>query len=155
MARKVDPTKPRTKAAPKPPPGDDDLEVLHPQRQVTIAERQLVVREYGFVEGLQLRPLYAPLIEALKPVMAEDELPDLEGILDLLAEHADRLPRLIAAACDQPVEWVIGLGHENGHSLMLVWWGVNGPFFLRSAAVQLLSKKLKAARHAGAISTSA
>lgn len=147
MARKV------REAAPVAAPGADDLEVLHPEREVTIAGRQLVMREYGFVEGLKLRPLYAPLIETLKPVLAEGELPDLEQILDLLVQHADALPQLMAAACDQPVEWVAGLGHEHGHNLMLVWWGVLGPFFVRSAAGQLLSERLRAMRRAGATST--
>lgn len=154
MARKVVPGKTRAKAAPKPQPGADDLEVLHPEHQATIAGRKLVMREYGFVQGLKLRPLYAPLIESLKPALAGAELPDLEQILDLLAEHAERLPQLLAAACDQPVEWVNGLGHEAGHNLMLMWWGVNGPFFVRSAAGQLLSEKVRALRHAGATSTS-
>lgn len=154
MAAKVEPGKPRRKPAAK-PAGDDDLEVLHPERQVSIAGRELVMREYGFVEGLKLRPLYAPLIETLKPVLAEAELPDLEQILDLLAEHAERLPQLMATACDQPLEWVTSLGHEAGHNLMLVWWGVNGPFFVRSAAGQLLSEKVREMRRAGATSTSA
>jgi hypothetical protein len=134
-------------------PGADDLEVLHPERQVTIAGRELVMREYGFVEGLKLRPLYAPLIEALKPVLAEGVLPELEQILDLLVGDADALPQLMATACDQPVEWVEALGHEHGHDLMLVWWGVNGPFFLRSAAGQLFSAKVRATLLAGATST--
>lgn len=153
MARKHEPTKPSSKAAPK-PAGDDDLEVLHPERQCSIAGRDLLMREYGFVEGLKLRPLYAPLIETLKPVLAEGELPDLEQILDLLVDHAERLPQLMASACDQPLEWVVSLGHEQGHNLMLVWWGVNGPFFVRSAAGQLLSKKVQEMRRAGATSTS-
>lgn len=147
MARKV------KEAAPVAAPGADDLEVLHPEREVTIAGRQLVVREYGFVEGLKLRPLYAPLIETLKPVLAEGELPDLEQILGLLVQHADALPPLMATACDQPVEWVASLGHEDGHNLMLVWWGVLGPFFVRSAAGQLLSERLRAMRRAGVTST--
>jgi hypothetical protein len=155
MARKVDPDQPLKKAAAKPAPGDDDLEILHPEREPTIAGRQLVVREYGFVEGLKLRPLYAPMVETLKPVLAEGELNALEDVLDLLAEHADRLPELMAKACDQPTEWVAGLGHEDGHHLLLVWWGVNGPFFVRSAVGQLLNERLRAARCAGVTSTSA
>lgn len=155
MARKFDPDKPRKKAAAKPAPGDDDLEILHPEREPTIAGRKLVVREYGFVEGLKQRPLYAPLIKTLEPVLAEGELPELEDILDLLAEHADRLPQLMAIACDQPTEWVARLGHEDGYHLMLVWWGVNGPFFMRSAVGQLLNERLRAARCAGVTSTSA
>lgn len=155
MARKVGRDTPGTKAPPKPVAGEDDLEILHPERQVTVAGRAIVMREYGFVEGLKLRALYAPLIETLKPILAEGELPELDEILDLLAEHAERLPQLMASACDQPLEWVAGLGHEQGHHLMLVWWGVNGPFFMRSAAGQLLSEKVRAMRRAGATSTSA
>ena len=148
MARKV------KEAAAVAAPGADDLEVLHPEREVTIAGRKLVVREYGFVEGLQLRPLYKPIIDSLKPALAEGELPELEDVLDLLAVHANALPDLIAASCDQPVEWVARhLGLEAGHNLMLVWWGVNGPFFVRSAAGQLLSERVRALGRAGATST--
>ena len=147
MARKV------KEAAPVAAPGADDLEVLHPEREVTIAGRQLVVREYGFVEGLKLRPLYAPLIEGLLPLLADREVLELDQILDLLAEHAERLPALVAKACDQPVEWVAGLGNEHGHHIMLIWWGVNGPFFVRSAAGHLHNERMRAKRCAGATST--
>lgn len=129
MATKVDPP------VKKPAPGaeaEQDLAVLHPEQTVMIAGRQLVVREYGFVEGLRLRPLTQPIVDALYGAVADQGTPpELEVIMGILADHADALVPLMAAAADIDESWVAGLGQDDGYTLMMVWWTVNGPFFIR------------------------
>ena len=49
--------------------GADDLEVLHPDRTATIAGRAVTMREYGFIEGLKLAPLYKGIVDDIEQIM--------------------------------------------------------------------------------------
>lgn len=127
MGKKVDP--------PAPAPGaeaEQDLNVLHPGQTITIAGRQLDIREYGFVEGLRLRPLTQPILDALyQTVATRSTPPELEDILGILADHSEALIALMAVAADVDECWVAGLNQDDGYALMMIWWSVNGPFFIR------------------------
>ena len=115
--------------------GADDLEVLHPERPLTIAGRDITVREYGFVEGLRLLPIAEPIIAGLQGDL-ERGAPTFESIMGILAQHADVAVRLLAVACDVDAEWIETLSQDEGHLLLMAWWSVNGPFYLRTAATR-------------------
>ena len=74
MARKV--VKPEKPAE----PGADDLQVLHPERSPIIAGRQVTVREYGFIEGLGLRPLAQPFLDELHERGGDHRVPVLPEV---------------------------------------------------------------------------
>lgn len=131
----------------KKPAGADDLEVLHPERVGIVAGRPVMVREYGFVEGLRLQPLTEPIVASLQSVIGNG-IPPLEAILAILGEHADAVARLIAIAADVEEDWVGGLNQDDGHQLLMMWWGANGPFWLRLAFLRKAAQVC-----AGAIST--
>jgi hypothetical protein len=109
--------------------GADDLAVLLPDGVLTFGKKQIVVREYTLSESLLLRAVFAPLVESLRD--AGDRLNDLDGILDVLAAHHDTVMQLVAVACDQPEDWVRGLGNADGETLLFTWWVVNADFFVR------------------------
>lgn len=58
MARKVTRKKSAT--------GAEDLSVIHPDRTIIIAGRDVVMREYGFFESLELLPLLEPILVDLE-----------------------------------------------------------------------------------------
>lgn len=125
--------------------GQDDLAILYPEREAPIAGRKVVMREYGFLEGLRLSPLTQPIIDAMASLAQGGSVPDLDALALVFAEHADAVVQLIAAACDQPVEWVAGLDDEPGRELLLLWWGVNAHFFGDRVLRALLGRAMKAA----------
>lgn len=124
MARKVEKPKPQREE-------ENDLEILHPERILPVAGESVTVREYGFVEGLRLRPVAAPLLESLHQVMTGEGL-SLEQVLDVLAEHHQVTLELLAQAVDRDVAWLETLNPEDGDLLLMTWWSVNGPFLMRS-----------------------
>lgn len=132
---------------PKKEAGADDLEVLHPERLLTIAGREITVREYGFVEGLRLLPLAEPIIASLQGDMARG-VPTFDSVMGTIAEHADVAVQLMAIAAGVDVEWIESLGQNDGQALMMIWWSVNGPFYMRTAAT-----RAAVAARAGATST--
>lgn len=134
-------------------PGHDDLEVLHPERRLIIAGRQITVREYGFVEGLRLQPLAEPLIEDLRAHLEEGRSWNVEAVHSLLGRHADAVLRLMAVAADVESEWIDSLDQDAGAALMFLWWTVNGPFYMRCAIVRARAAQALAAQRAGATST--
>lgn len=135
MAKKV------AKPNPAPEEGADDLQVLHPNRTATVAGRSITVREYGFIEGLGLRPLAQPLLDDLHAQVGASGVPELDGILVLLGKHSEIVAELVAVAADVEVPWVRGLKQDDGYILLMMWWGANGPFYVRSVFNRILAEK--------------
>lgn len=129
MARKVD----RNKKSPSAPParGADDLAVMMPNLPITVAGRALVVREYGFDDGLRVRALMAPLTRDLGQMFTSGEEALVEDIMDLLGAHVDRVRQAIAISTGTDVAWVAALGDTDADLLLNAWWGVCGLFFVR------------------------
>lgn len=139
-------TAPPSKAA-------QQLDVLHPEREVRIADRILVVREYGFVEGLQILPKAGPILDALKAYAAAGSgLARYSQIEQVFAEHTETMIELVAQAADVTPDFVRGLSDEDGFRLMQVWWLANQGFFLRRL-VQALATARADAKRAGPGST--
>lgn len=140
-------------AKPAPEPGADDLEVLHPNRSPTIAGRAVTVREYGFVEGLELRPLMRPFLDELHAFVAGDRLPSLDQVTDMLGQHSAAVVHAMAVAADVEPAWINTLDQVDGEHLMFLWWAANGPFYVRSVHQRLATARAVASQHAGATST--
>ncbi|MCO1335467.1 hypothetical protein MO867_14100 [Microbulbifer sp. OS29] len=135
----------------------DDLEILHPERTLNIAGEKITVREYGFVEGLRLRSLSAPFLKALHQVMSSSQELSLEAVLDIIADHHEITLQLMAVAIDREVEWLHSLNDTEGNLLMMTWWAVTGPFFLRSVQqrriAELVADRAQKTAPAGETST--
>lgn len=141
----------KKKAAPE--PGADDLAVLHPDRSLSIAGRKITVREYGFIEGLGLRPIAQPFLDHLHAAVSTGQVPELEEVLVILGSHAKAVEHLVACAADVQPDWVAGLNQDDGYHLLMVWWEVNGPFFIRSVFNRIRAERAVRSQHAGATST--
>lgn len=151
MGKKVAPP---TKNVPANKAGADDLQVLHPNRTVEIEGRTVTVREYGFVEGLGLRPMIQPFLDDLYAITKGAGVPGLEAILGLLGKHNDLVVQLLSISADVEVEWVQALPHRPGKLLLYVWWVTNGPFFVGEVTDRLQQERFVAEVKARAGQTS-
>ncbi|PKM31731.1 MAG: hypothetical protein CVV07_01050 [Gammaproteobacteria bacterium HGW-Gammaproteobacteria-11] len=133
--------------------GADDLAILHPDLSVKIAGRAIVMREYGFIEGLKLNPLYKPFVDDLHDQVVSGGVPPLNEIVGIMANHTDSIEQLIAAAADVELDWVRGLNDKDGSELLYLWWTVNAPFFMRRVFDRIRADRAVAAARAGATST--
>lgn len=140
MATKI--RKPRAEAKPAAPDiGTDDLSILHPDLTLTIAGRTITLREYRFDDTLRIRleakAMIADLQDAMTPANGEElHMPLIsEDVLDVLAKHRETLRKLIAESIgDSDTAWVDSLSGEDGETLLMGWYGVCGPFFVRAVA---------------------
>jgi len=144
----------RAEARPQAPEvGADDLNVLHPDLPAKIAGRSIVVREYGFIEGLRLRPLLQPFLDDLHAVTVGGGLPELEGIVAIIGKHADAISEAICVATGVELEWLESLSQDDGQHLLMLWWSANGPFYIRSVFQRIVAERAVTTRHAGEAST--
>lgn len=144
MAKKVE--APDKKGAPK-TGAPDDLAILHPESMAVIGGREITVREYGFVEAARLDRHIRPLVEGLHRVFGDASvIPSMEAVAEVLRSNIDDVLVLIAAATDQDKDWISGLSYRDGEQLQLLWWQVNGHFFIerlmRKAAAERLARSL-------------
>lgn len=144
MARKVEAN--AEKGAPK-AGAPDELAILHPEGVTVIGGREITVREYGFVEAARLDRHIRPLIEGLHRVFGDAAaIPSMEAVAEVLAANIDDVLVLIAAATEQDKEWIADLSYRDGEQLQLLWWQVNGHFFverlMRKVAAERLARSL-------------
>jgi hypothetical protein len=137
--------------------GANDMEVLHPERELQLAGQAVVVREYGNVEWLRLLPRAEPLVATIAQALQADESPTYEQALRTIAEHVDGLLPLIAQAVDRDLAWIDTLEPAEVELLLMTWWGVNAHFFVQRAinrvAVATRTSEARAAALAGVPST--
>ncbi len=119
----------------KSPDSEDDLSVLLSTRNITIAGRGLVIREYNLMDMLQLGDKLDALTHSLAEVM-QTPWPPLEEIEGVLRKHAGDIPELIACTVEQPIQWVALLPASDGQTLIDWWWTQNRRFFM-NAVVRL------------------
>ena len=146
----------RAKKKPKPgTEGADDLQVLHPELPLSVGGRDLVMREYGFIEGLRVRPIIEPMLKDMEALIGLTTQPTNDQVLDLMGNHIDEFQELLAVASDTDVAFVAGLNQTDGTRLADAWWKVNGPFYWRTAIsrVAVARVQARAGKAGGATST--
>lgn len=127
-----------------------DLEILHPDRTLKIAGKEITIREYGFVEGQRLLPIAEPFLSDLASAIAGSVPPSYRQISALIGKHIDAVVRLAAVSAGVEPEWIESLEPDDGTGLLMVWWAVNGPFYLRSVVQSIVIER---ALSGGATST--
>lgn len=127
---------PKTAAALAAEREPSDMEVLHPERTVELGGEVVVVREYGNVEWLRLLPAAEPMVAAVAEMLASPHEPTYEAVLNAIATHTDGLLPLIVQAADRDMDWLESLAPDDVENLLMLWWGVNGHFFVRRARIR-------------------
>lgn len=134
-----------------------ELDILHPDRQIRLRDRLVTLREYGYIEGLQLQGGIQTLLDDLYALFSRDAAaPSTDQVRDTFARHALSLQWLLAQSMtpypDDPAglttftaqvaenaQFVNRLDDIEGDQLFAVWWAVNGGFFIRRFRARLLA----------------
>lgn len=140
--------------------GADDLPTLHPDLEAKLNGRIVIVREYGFVEGLKVRQLLKRFLDGLYELTKLGGLPPLDEVFGLLVENIDAVLEAVAQSAGIDAQELKDLKDQaEGDVLLLKWWTANGPFFNRLAVQRVLAERIAAAeaekRRAGQTSTPA
>lgn len=141
MARKVDKPAPPQPAA-GPDPAADALAVMQPDIKLTIAGREITVREYDFFESMEVVYGEPAFIEDAYAVLTSTDRDPWEAMRPLFGRHRGYCKRAAAQAAGVDVEWIEGLKNPRDvDTLMSTWWAVNGHFFVHEVAVMVRGRR--------------
>lgn len=130
MARKLEPQ--QSPAAPFGAAGANDLAVLQPDHEITIAGEVITVREYRFFEGLKLRAKAKPFFDDLYALFDQSAAaPSFDDVCDVLGRHEQAVVDMVAQASGCNEAWIRALDDQDGDALLLTWWLANAGFFIR------------------------
>lgn len=120
----------------------DELNILIPDRTLTICGVQVTVHEYTLAEQLQHRQQLKAISEGFMGAMnaKPDAEVSIDELYDVLGANWDAVLQAVAVSCGRSVEWVAGLTGDDSESLLLIWWGVNAAFFTRNAIRPALTR---------------
>ena len=109
------------------PTAAEDVAVRDPDSGEPVT---LTVREFRFLESLQIHAEVRPLIEAIAGSVQADDV-DERRIATALTDHAETWVACIARATGRDPEWIARLSDHDGQALSAAMWSANGSFFVR------------------------
>ena len=131
----------------------DDLAILHPDRTLVLGGRTIVLREYGFFEGLDVADRAAGFIADLIAA-SDDGALRYAHVRRLFGRHRAGIPVIAAQAGDVEVAWLESLPPDELELYLATWFAVNAAFFVREVLAELREAQLLAAgASAGATSS--
>jgi hypothetical protein len=137
MAKRTNPKKPDTQ-------GQDDLGVLHPGETKVINGKTIVMREYGFVEGLRVRAQAKPFLDDLYAATKSGDAINTEQVTHIVSVHHELVLGLVAQAADIDLSFILSITDDNeGQQLLALWWRVNGGFFLKKIKERITGEILE------------
>lgn len=109
---------------------DEELDVLNPDRQVSIDGELITCQEYRFFDGLEVEQLAKELVDDMSATLTGDEF-KMSALQAVWGKHRDLIVQLVAMSCGRDYAWVKGLDDQAGQALLWAWWGANRGFFTR------------------------
>lgn len=136
----------------------DDLAILHPDRTLVLGGRTIVLREYGFFEGLDIADRASAFIADLVAASSDGALRYAQ-VRRMFGRHRAVIPAIAAQAGDVEVAWFEALPPDELELYLATWFAVNAAFFVREVLAELREAQLREAQllaagaSAGAISS--
>ena len=126
-----------------------EIEVLFPERTLTIGAEPVVLREFSFLEGMRLNSVAAPLIAELAPLFEAGGTASLTALIGVLCRHPEIVCELIAVAIDRSPDWLQrqALSDREGQFLLHQFWQVNRDFFIARLGLLRAEQMLQPARN--------
>ena len=140
----------------------EELDVAHPERVKSIGGRLLVVREYGYIEGMRIQAACKPFLDSLHALYQPGGAPPpVLAIADVFVNHVELVRWLIAQAItpypeddeglndfikavNKNAKWINRLNDIDGDLLTLEWWGATSRFFIRRLQQRALAERHQA-----------
>jgi hypothetical protein len=133
MARKLEKTKPAAES----PSAAETLATLSPDLAITIAGRAIVIREYGFFEGLAVAHRAAGFIADMHAMCQGDGDLRFDRIRRLFGVHEAAVVDIAAQSAGVEPEWIRTLNNDDADAFLSGWFGVNAGFFVREVIVEM------------------
>ncbi|GAA4782575.1 DUF6631 family protein [Lysobacter hankyongensis] len=120
----------------------DDLAILHPDRTLVLGGRTIVLREYGFFEGLDVADRASGFIADLVDA-SDDGALRYAHVRRLFGRHRAVIPTIAAQAGDVDAVWLEALAPDELELYLATWFAVNAAFFVREVLAELREAQLR------------
>lgn len=104
-----------------------DADILHPDRVLTIGDKEVTVKELRFRDELDLGQSLVTIIAEIAGVIKDEH--DLSGFCDAFYKHPAEYEAVLLKCTGEDSEWLDGLSAEDGHVLLMEVVGVNAKVF--------------------------
>ena len=112
----------------------DDAEILHPERVINIGGMDVTVSEFSFRDSLDLGPALSSMLVDLDDAVGDGS--NMSGMFDAFYAHPAALELVLLKCTGMDKSFLDGLSSEDGDTLIMAMFDVNGAFFLRRLAAR-------------------
>ena len=116
----------------------NNLEVLMPNREITLAGETITVREYSFKDALTIGNEIDQFVALIVAEMNSTNKLSIEQADLIIINNLELVHSLISTSIQKPVTWIEALSYENGLQLLDWWWVVNSGFFMNAVTRKII-----------------
>ncbi|MDF7669885.1 hypothetical protein PT276_01475 [Orbaceae bacterium ESL0721] len=116
----------------------DDLAILMPNREISIAGETITVREYSFKDALTIGAEIEQFTVLIVAAMNESNKLTIEQADALIIDNLTLVNSLISIAINKPVSFIESLSYTDGLQLLDWWWVVNSAFFMNAVTRRII-----------------
>ncbi len=108
-------------------------------RTLEVDGRTGTIKPLTFMQSLELGPVLEPLLAGLDETIGDGS--DLSGLLGAFYAHPEVLRRMLCLSTGEDEAWLESLDSETGDRLVIEFYVVNAPFFLRRITMRRMERK--------------
>lgn len=116
----------------------NDLEVLMPNREITLAGEIITVREYSFKDALTIGREIDQFVALIVNEMNGTNKITIEQADTIIINNLELVYSLISTSIQKPISFIEALSYENGLQLLDWWWVVNSGFFMNAVMRKII-----------------
>ncbi|OOF65127.1 DUF6631 family protein [Rodentibacter sp. Ppn85] len=126
-------------------PAPSELDILYPNRDITVGGETVTVKEYTLLQQMQHHAKFTPFVAGLRAILGDGSPDDIkfEQIMQALSDNYHDIIELVAISTGKTPAFIANLEAKEGEDLILLWWAVNSDFFTRKAVQPLIEKLAK------------
>lgn len=116
----------------------NNLEVLMPNREITLAGETITVREYSFKDALTIGNEIDQFVALIVAEMNSTNTLSIEQADLIIMNNLELVYSLISTSIQKPITWIEALSYEDGLQLLDWWWVVNSGFFMNAVTRKII-----------------
>lgn len=116
----------------------NDLSVLMPDREITLAGETITVREYSFKDALTIGNDIDQFVALIVNEMNGTNKITINQADAIIFNNLELVYSLISTSIQKPISFIEALSYENGLQLLDWWWVVNSGFFMNAVTRKII-----------------
>lgn len=116
----------------------NDLEVLIPNREITLAGEIITVREYSFKDALTIGNDIDQFVALIVNEMNGTNKITIEQADAIIMNNLKLVYSLISTSIQKSITWIEALSYEDGLQVLDWWWVVNSGFFMNAVTRKII-----------------